>query len=385
MSGGRQASAWLSRLLLLAAGLFLVLCAGAVLTVRAHADNDETRPAGSRLMTLYENGVERSFVTTAATVGEALKEVNVEVDPRDRVEPGLSEELVADSYTVNVYRARPLLVIDGTVRVVITTASQTPSQIASDAGLTLYDEDVTTRERSNNILADGAAERFAIKRATPFTLTLYGETLTVRTQTSTVGEMLREKNIVLGANDRTSAPLTTPITSDLRLRVWREGKQTMTRDEAVNFDVEQIQDANRPVGYRSVKTPGVKGERTVTYEVTIKDGKESSRKEIASVIKKQPKKQVEIVGAKPTFNGDFAAALAKLRACESGGNYRINTGNGYYGAYQYDIGTWGGYGGYPNAAAAPPAVQDQKVRETYLRRGWSPWPHCGAGLPDTYR
>ena len=298
MSGGRQATAWLPRTVLVATGLFLVISLGAMLTARVYADDDEARPAGSRLMTLYENGVERSFLTTAATVGEALKEANVEVDSRDRVEPGLDEELVADSYTVNVYRARPLLVVDGAVRVVITTASQIPSQIARDAGITLYDEDITTRERSQNILADGAAERFVIKRASAFTLVLYGETLTARTQATTVGEMLREKQITLGNNDRASLPLDTPITEGMKVKVWREGKQTVTRDEAVNFEVETIRDANRPLSYRAVKTPGVKGKRTVTYEVIIKNGKESSRKEIASITRKKPVKQVEVVGTK---------------------------------------------------------------------------------------
>lgn len=71
---------------------------------------------------------------------------------------------------------------------------------------------------------------------------------------------------------------------------------------------------------------------------------------------------------------------AYLRQCESGGNYAANTGNGYYGAYQYDISTWNNYGGYARADLAPPAVQDAKAQETYARRGASPWPSCGRYL-----
>lgn len=67
--------------------------------------------------------------------------------------------------------------------------------------------------------------------------------------------------------------------------------------------------------------------------------------------------------------------FARIRQRESGGNYAANTGNGYYGAYQYNDGTWGGYGGYRHASDAPPAVQDQKAAETYARRGCSPWPN----------
>ena len=74
--------------------------------------------------------------------------------------------------------------------------------------------------------------------------------------------------------------------------------------------------------------------------------------------------------------GDFAA----LRQCESGGNYRINTGNGYYGAYQFALGTWRGlgYSGMPHQAA--PATQDAAARELQARSGWGQWPACARKL-----
>jgi hypothetical protein len=77
---------------------------------------------------------------------------------------------------------------------------------------------------------------------------------------------------------------------------------------------------------------------------------------------------------------DTGDSWSRLRQCESGGNYAINTGNGYYGAYQYDLRTWGNYGGYSRPDLAPPTVQDAKARETQSARGWSPWPVCSARL-----
>lgn len=71
---------------------------------------------------------------------------------------------------------------------------------------------------------------------------------------------------------------------------------------------------------------------------------------------------------------------ASLRFCEAGGDYRKNTGNGYFGAYQFDIGTWGGYGGYSRPDLAPPAVQDAKAKATQAARGWYPWPACARML-----
>jgi len=71
---------------------------------------------------------------------------------------------------------------------------------------------------------------------------------------------------------------------------------------------------------------------------------------------------------------------AKLRMCESSGNYAVNTGNGYYGAYQFNLATWQGlgYSGLPSNAA--PAVQDQAAQRLYDSRGWEPWPACSAKL-----
>ncbi len=68
-----------------------------------------------------------------------------------------------------------------------------------------------------------------------------------------------------------------------------------------------------------------------------------------------------------------AADWASLRDCESSGRYDINTGNGYYGAYQFDLPTWRSVGGtgYPNEAS--PAEQDYRALYLYRMRGWSPW------------
>jgi hypothetical protein len=69
-----------------------------------------------------------------------------------------------------------------------------------------------------------------------------------------------------------------------------------------------------------------------------------------------------------------------LRACESGGNYRADTGNGYYGAYQFSLGTWQGVGGHGSPADASPAEQDRRAQILYARRDINPWPVCGKNL-----
>lgn len=74
------------------------------------------------------------------------------------------------------------------------------------------------------------------------------------------------------------------------------------------------------------------------------------------------------------------AAFAALRTCESNGNYQDDTGNGYYGAYQFSEGTWLnlGFSGYPYEA--PASVQDQAAYDLESRSGWGQWPACASVL-----
>jgi hypothetical protein len=66
-----------------------------------------------------------------------------------------------------------------------------------------------------------------------------------------------------------------------------------------------------------------------------------------------------------------------LRNCEAGGNYSRNSGNGYYGAYQFSASTWRSMNtGYEYAHLAPPEVQDDAARRLQARSGWGQWPAC---------
>jgi hypothetical protein len=82
------------------------------------------------------------------------------------------------------------------------------------------------------------------------------------------------------------------------------------------------------------------------------------------------------------------ASLARLRACESGGNYRAVSANGSFrGAYQFNRQTWNSVASrhFPwlagmDPAGAAPYFQDAMARALIRERGRSPWPHCGARL-----
>lgn len=316
-----------------------------------HSRANAQSGTGGHLITIHDRGEEKVVLSDAATIGDALKDAGITLDSHDAVEPAASQPIVATEYQVNIYRARPVTVIDGAIRQKIVTAYQTAEQIAKDAGITLYSEDTTKLSQSDDLVTDGAGLQLTITRATPFNFTLYGTTSVARTQAKTVGDMLKEKGIKIGVNDRVSVPLTTPITANSDVQVWREGKQTITVEEPVAFDTQQIKDADQNIGYKAIQTPGVEGKQNVTYEVDIRDGVEVGRTEIASIVTAQPSAQVEIIGAKlptptnPTdsqalghimmlnagFGEDQWSCLYTLWTHESG--WRTTAGNTSSGAY----------------------------------------------------
>lgn len=71
---------------------------------------------------------------------------------------------------------------------------------------------------------------------------------------------------------------------------------------------------------------------------------------------------------------------AGLAQCESGGNASINTGNGFYGLYQFDLQTWYAVGGKGLPSNASAAEQTKRAQILYNQRGAQPWPVCGARL-----
>ncbi|WP_442804788.1 transglycosylase family protein [Streptomyces luteogriseus] len=85
--------------------------------------------------------------------------------------------------------------------------------------------------------------------------------------------------------------------------------------------------------------------------------------------------------------GNASAATASewdaVAQCEAGGNWSINTGNGYYGGLQFSASTWAGYGGTKYAATADQATKAQQIEigeKVLAGQGKGAWPVCGKGL-----
>lgn len=82
----------------------------------------------------------------------------------------------------------------------------------------------------------------------------------------------------------------------------------------------------------------------------------------------------------PTSGGGAGGEWLQLRECESGDNYQANTGNGYFGAYQFSQQTWTNLGLPGRPDLEPPSMQDQAAMKLQSEYGWGQWPACSAAL-----
>lgn len=170
-------------------------------------------------------------------------------------------------------------------------------------------------------------------------------------------------------------PIAQPVQSTPTQNV--EVQSLVPRSQTPNFDkevLEPLRVAQAEKAREDAEKERIAAEKAAEAARIAEEARKAKKARIAA---EEAQKASERATQQSTTLG---GAWAALRQCESGGSYEKNTGNGYYGAYQFDIGTWANYGGYRIPSDAPPAVQDAKAMDTQARRGWSPWPACSKKL-----
>lgn len=332
---------------------------------------------GQNLVSVYYDGQNKTIATNATTVGEALEKIGVSLQKGDVVEPSASTPIIQGVTNVNVYRAFSYEIVDANKVIKTTSGYRSPKKVAEQAGLTIYPEDVITTERVDQFVdSDSVGQRLIIDRATAVTVILAGKTFTLRSRVNTVGELFAEKKLDVRAQDVVQTPLDSPLKNGMVIVVNRVGQRVVTQEEPISPQTVQKVDNTKPVGYNAVEDEGSAGVKTLNYLVTEQDGVEVSRQLLEEKISTQPQPRIIVIGPSSAQTDKWA----KLRFCESGGNYANKNNPLYRGAYQFSFSTWGGYGGYTDPADAPAELQDAKALQLYKSRGSSPWPVCGRFL-----
>lgn len=329
---------------------------------------------------LTVDGQAQRIGTYADTVAEVLDDEGLEPAAHDVLLPA-ADEALADGDTIVLTRARPLkLSIDGVEQEIYVTALSVDEAL-EQLGLRA-DGLVLSASRSERLPLDG----MSLKVTTPkdVVLVVDGQERVVTTTAATAGDLLDEQGITLSATDRASTELSQPLTSQLRLQVFRVTVSDVTETVAVPHERVETPNPEAVVGEKKVTTPGVDGQQTVTYRVTLTDGVETARETLGTVVDRAPVTEQVSVGTKPRPTASPAADglnWAALAACESGGRPNAVSGTGkYHGLYQFGVGTWQAVGGTGLPSQASPDEQTYRAQLLYQRSGAGQWPHCGSRL-----
>lgn len=344
-------------LTIIAVGLFL-----------SDRDNSPVLKLNSANVVMLTDGkTVETIPTDAKTVGQLLQRAHIRLNRGDVVEPSPQTQIIGENFRVNIYRAVPVTIVDGDQHTQVYSAATTARSIVQQAGVTVYPEDEVNLVPTSNFVTQGAiGEEVTIKRATPINLNLYGTPVPSRTQATTVAGVLTEKHIVLHSGDSVEPAPTTPITAGIQIFIIHKGTQIVTVQQSVPAPVQTVDDSSLSAGTTAVRQQGEAGEEAVTYQVQLVNGQQVSRTAIQTVVTQNPVPEIEAVGTAP-LDTSLQQWLYKLRMCESGGNYQADTGNGFYGAYQFTYDTWNRMDtGYATANVAPPAVQDAAIVKNTL-------------------
>lgn len=300
-----------------------------------------SQAASTLLVRISIEGEEKIIATDATTVADVLHQEGIVLDRLDLVEPHLSTPL-SDAFNINIYRARPVMVIDGSRRITITTALRSSHLVAKAAGLTVYPEDNFEETLVEDFVAESfIGEQIVLTRAKAVTVRADGRDLELRTHAAHLGEFFAEKGLVLEGSDFANLPLDTPVTNGLQVQITRVGSEVVVEEQEIPFTTRTIKNFDLPLGEEEVEEAGKPGQVVLSYRVTRHNGRVVSRRLVSKTVVSQPQEQVVVRGMKPvTTYTSNAQVLAALRQCETGGNYQTNTGNGYYGAYQFLRSTW---------------------------------------------
>ncbi|MHA4848426.1 transglycosylase family protein [Rhodococcus sp. MSC1_016] len=351
--------------------LLATLIAGGVMAVVRH-----------KTVTLDVDGEKVSLSTMSTSVDAALSDAGYSLDERDVVAPERDATL-SDGDTVVLRRAREVsLTVDGQPKTVWTTALTVEDALKQ---LELAEDVHVSASRSQRLPLDGAA----LEVLNPMVVRLTDGALPVtdvRLAAPTVGDFLTAHGAPLEQSDRVVPPADTPLAEGMGVTVTRDRVETKVETLPLAPPEQRIEDPTMNMSRTVVENPGVPGVQDVTFAVNTVNGKEVGRNQVAATVTTPAQPKVIRVGAKPgtevppVENGAVWDALAQ---CEATGNWAINTGNGFFGGVQFDQNTWERQGGLRYAPRADLATREEQIAiasRTQQTQGWGAWPTCSGRL-----
>ncbi|GAB2969808.1 transglycosylase family protein [Nocardioides montaniterrae] len=329
-------------------------------------------------VTLSVDGKERTVRVFGDKVSDVLAAENIKLGSRDLVQPA-ADESIDDGTKIAVLYSKPIeLTVDGKTSTHYVTATSVEGALEQIG--TVYRDARLSMSRGMTLDRDGAS----IKVLTPKTLRVQvgsAKRKKVDVPAITVADALTSMHVKYDKNDIVKPGLKKKVHDGMRITFTKVTTKTVkVDDESYAAAAIRKDDSSAFQGTETVVREGKPGTRDATYKVISHNGHVFKRILIKANVTREAVAEIVKVGTKAPVVAN-AGMWDRIAACESGGNWHINTGNGYYGGLQFDIGTWLSNGGGQFAPRADLASREQQItvaNRVYAARGLSPWGCRGA-------
>jgi uncharacterized protein YabE (DUF348 family) len=326
----------------------------------------------SQTVTLTVDGRSETVRTFGGTVADVLDDHGVVVRSGDRLNHQPSEP-ISDGDTIDVAYARPVtLTVDGVVsREVV--FEPTVGKALTSLGVAPAAGSYVSAKTSRAVPRSGM--QLVVSTPKKVTVVADGRSTSLTTTRPTVGDVLDEAGVSLDGDDEIKPGVDAYVAPDDRLRVVRIEKVQKTETVKIKHDTEVKEDPEALAGETEVITEGKNGKSREQVTLVYADGKLRDRVVVASDPVRKPVTEVVSRGTSRTPPDSVWDKIAK---CESGGNWSINSGNGYYGGLQFSAATWKSVGGPGLPHENSREVQIKYAKILQARSGWGQWGCAGA-------
>jgi uncharacterized protein YabE (DUF348 family) len=328
--------------------------------------------AFSQTVTLDVDGKRDTVRTFGGTVADVLDDHGVVVRDGDRLNHRPTDQ-VSDGDTIDVAYARPIqLTVDGVVRDEV-VFEPTVGRALSSLGVAPAKGSYVSSKADKTVPRTGM--KLVVSTPKNVTVVADGQAKTLTTTRPTVGDVLDEAGVALDADDEIQPGVDAYVAPDEKLRVVRIEKVQKTETVKIKHDTEIKEDPEALAGETEVVTPGKNGKSREQVMLVFADGKLRDRVVVASDPVSKP---VTEVVSRGTSRTPPDSVWDKIAQCESGGNWQINSGNGYYGGLQFSAATWKSVGGPGLPHENSREVQIKYAKILQARSGWGQWGCAGA-------
>lgn len=256
------------------------------------------------------------LVAGNTTVAEVLKEAEITVDDKDTVTPAL-DSVVKNQSEIQIERHAAVTLVEGDQTEEVEMTGKTVQDVLDEKGVELKEHDYVNHSL-DAYLEDGMEIQVIHRLAV--TIQVDGETKEYLTEAKNVADLLEEQSIAVDKKDIVKPGMERELSEGTKVVIERVSVKQVVEKEKVPFETEVEYSGSMYSDESVEKTPGVEGEKEVTYEVTYVDGKEDHRKAVSEKMLKEPVSQVVTKGTKQRRR---IVSKQKVEDCDG-------SGHGYY-------------------------------------------------------